>query len=625
MSPARRLALLAPFRPHLAAVATWIISSALTRAAVLLTVIVLAYAPSLGGIFLFDDIPAILQNESIRDLSQWSLILAGADNPTTTGRPLLNLSLAINYAWSQDRPWSYHLVNLLAHAGVAVLLGEIVRRTLTMPRLQFHAAAADRIGLAVASLWAVHPLTTSAVTYIVQRAEVFVGGFYLLTLWAVLQDERTRTASGSMPDVNGIDKPHASRFWPWLALLANWCGMATKEVMATAPILIPLYDRIYLSASWRELWRKRGSLYIGLFSGWLLLAGLMYSSSGRKGTAGIGYGVNSLDYARTQFAVICEYLRLSIWPVGLAVDWGFLTVVQFQDWAPQAFLILILLATAFWLLRYHSAWGYPAIWFFALLAPTSTIIPLVTQTAAEHRMYLPLMGLCVLFVCSLTGLIRCLTSRTRSSWISSGLITLLVFMLAMLSSQRNSDYTSWERIWTVNLRHRPKNPRISAYVAGTYLQQGRAREAYELVDRAIELDPTGKTAGDYTQPNIHILSALYGYRGQAAFELGRPADALPDLERSISIFPLQPFEFLKARVLLVQQEYTATIHECDRIEIRYPDEPLLYSLRGLAYLGLGDRRSAEREARIALNRGFDLDPLFVERLRKGPSAEAPTP
>lgn len=52
----------------------------------------MAYAPSLGGIFLFDDIPAILQNESIRDLTQWSLVLAGADNPTTTGRPLLNLS-----------------------------------------------------------------------------------------------------------------------------------------------------------------------------------------------------------------------------------------------------------------------------------------------------------------------------------------------------------------------------------------------------------------------------------------------------------------------------------------------------------------------------------------------------
>jgi len=191
-----------------------------------------AYAHSFGGVLVFDDEPAIAANPHIRHLWPLTDSLSAPPDTTVSGRPLVSLSLAVNYALAPadarevfaapaDAPasvssalsrnlYGYHLLNLSVHVIAALLLFGVVRRTLGTERMRGKfGAAATPLALAIALLWAVHPLQTAAVTYVVQRAESLMGLFYLLTLYCAIRaapvDDRRaanerRRPSGASPD-----------------------------------------------------------------------------------------------------------------------------------------------------------------------------------------------------------------------------------------------------------------------------------------------------------------------------------------------------------------------------------------------------------------------------------------
>src|SRR5437667_9849284 len=175
----------------------------------------LAYSNSFSGPFIFDDltwIPEIPENPHIRHPG--------------TGRPLVCLTLALNYALSGLEPWSYHAVNLAIHASAALVLFAIVRRTLQGPRLRNRLGAhANGLAGAVAVLWAVHPLQTESVTYIIQRAESLMGLFLLLTLYCVIRGYHSPRRSG----------------WYSTAVICCALGMGSKEGVVFAPVIVLLY------------------------------------------------------------------------------------------------------------------------------------------------------------------------------------------------------------------------------------------------------------------------------------------------------------------------------------------------------------------------------------------------
>ena len=160
-------------------------------------------------------------------------------------------------------------------------------------------AAATPLALAVALLWAVHPLQTESVTYVVQRAESLVGLFYLLTLYGLVRGATAARPLG----------------WYAVAALACLLGMATKEVMVSAPLVALLYDRTFLAGSFREAVRRRYGLYMALAATWPLLEQLIYASWGRGNTAGFDAGVNCWTYLGMQCQAIVHYLRLCAWPL----------------------------------------------------------------------------------------------------------------------------------------------------------------------------------------------------------------------------------------------------------------------------------------------------------------------
>ena len=163
---------------------------------------------------------------------------------TVSGRPVLNLSLAINHALGGTAARGYHAFNLAVHLAAALILFGIARRTFLQSILrERYGAAALPLGLAIAVIWAVHPLQTESVTYVAQRAESLMGLFYLLTLYCFIRHEEVdRNGPSFAPRASAADMParNSPFLWFGLAWLACLFGMATKEVMVSAPLIVLL-------------------------------------------------------------------------------------------------------------------------------------------------------------------------------------------------------------------------------------------------------------------------------------------------------------------------------------------------------------------------------------------------
>ncbi len=230
----------------------------------------LAYGGAIHTPFIFDDRPSIEDNMSIVRL--WPLVgdatARGPLNPPkdlpTSGRPLVNLTLAVNYHFGKLDPLGYHVFNMVVHFLSAILVGLIVRRML---RLEFFAArfagANGLLAFLCALLWAVHPLNSETVVYMTQRTELMVALFYLATIYAALRYWAANTA-------------RQRSAWLAAATLACLAGMASKEMMASAPVIILLLERVFITGSFRKAIRKSWLLYLGLSLGWLLLLALNY-------------------------------------------------------------------------------------------------------------------------------------------------------------------------------------------------------------------------------------------------------------------------------------------------------------------------------------------------------------
>jgi tetratricopeptide (TPR) repeat protein len=536
-----------------------------------------AYSNSLGGPFVFDDLPAIEANVSIRELWRLNQVLAPEidGGVTVAGRPLVNLSLAINHAIGGDAVTGYHAFNGLAHLCSGLLLWALARRTLQLPALAGRwGGVAMPLAWTIAALWLLHPLQTAAVTYIIQRAEVLVSLFYLATLYAFVrsvesvgQDQRSRpTAAG----------------WQILSVVACMAGMACKEVMVTAPLMVLLYDRTFVAGEFREAWTRRRRYYMMLAATWLMLAGLVAGTQGRGGSAGFGIEVSAWEYLLTQCEALVLYLRLMVWPSPLVFDYGIATVSGLVAVWWQALVVVALVAGTVWALARRPLWGFLGAWFFLLLAPSSSVVPIATQTMAEHRVYLALAAPVVLFVLSLHRWLG------RRAWPVLGVLSLV---LGAATLARNADYATAHGLWADTVAKRPRNSRAhhnlglaeltagrleqaerhlrdaialapgsaeSVYNLGVVLsRQGRPAEAIAAYGEAIRLGPDHAgahnnlanllvDAGRFAEAGPHYAEAVRlqprtaGARnsfGKWLVDAGRPAEALAQLEEAIRLQP----------------------------------------------------------------------------------------
>jgi len=485
----------------------------------------LAYQNTFGAPFVLDDKRAIEENPTIRHLASALTPPPGA--LTVSGRPVLNLTLAMNYWVSGGKVWSYHAVNLLIHVLAGLTLFGIVRRTLARTAAQ--PVDSTRCGydtawpaLAVALLWTVHPLQTESVTYIVERAESLMGLFYLLTLYCFIRGaEENESGQPAFAKASAGEKAarRVSFFWFGLSWLACLFGMGTKEVMVSAPLIVLLYDRAFISGSWGEAWRRRRHLYMGLAGTWILLACLVISNGDHAGTAGFNLPAGAGAYWLTQFPAVARYLGLSAWPHPLTFDYGTQWVRSWPTVAPAALLVGSLVAGTAAALWRNSALGFLGAWFFAILAPTS-LVPGAVQTMAERRMYLPLAAVLALAMAAMmAGVGRYPSWRKPCQLLLAG----VALAYAVTTLRRNADYRSDLTLWSDTVAKVPDNARAHNNLATAYSERGSFAEAIAQYEEAVRLDPDSV----YVRLNF----------GDALEHLGRLPEAIAQYQRAVLLKP----------------------------------------------------------------------------------------
>jgi tetratricopeptide (TPR) repeat protein len=454
------------------------------------------YANSFTSPLVLDDRVSILENAQIREWWRPDRVLFPDRELPVAGRPLVNVTLALNYALDGNHVAGYRIANLAIHVLCALALWGVARRTCLLPAVRTRFPDLHEwLPPPAALVWLVHPLNSEVVNYITQRTESLMALCYLLTLYC---------------SIRALDKSRA-RAWSVLAVVCCAAGVACKESMVTAPIMVMLFDRIFVYRNAREMWQRRSPLYAGLLSTWVLLIALI-STGPRIRSAGFSTGVSVWTYLLNQAAMITHYLTLAIWPRDLVVLYGPPLPLTLGDVWLNAALVMILLAMTVAALIRWPAIGLLGAWFFITLAPTSSILPIATEVGAERRMYLPLIALVILLLLAMRAL------WARTSVVVVALV--LAGVLATATVLRNREYASTLTLaqtvldrWPTGVAHQLMGEQL--------LAEGRREEAVAHLRQAVT-----------TAPRAHYTL------GAELLNEGKTAEAIVELKAFVAQEPL---------------------------------------------------------------------------------------
>ncbi len=431
------------------------------------------YANTLHSPFVFDDFQNIRHNVAIRLENFNSLSLRRLLTVShAVHRPVANASFALHYYLHRYDVVGYHVVNILIHITTGLLLYCFVDMTLHLPGAHRREESAAGIAFGTALLWLVHPLQTQSVTYIVQRMTSMAALFYLLALVLYVK--------ARLSQVTQI------RFILWAGcLLATVLAFGSKEIAATLPFFLLLYEW-YFFQDLRRASLRRGGLWAAEILGALGLLAWMYLG-GRPWDA-ILLGYESLDFTLyervlTEWRVIFFYLRLWLWPhpSHLTLEHDFPLSYGILD-PPSTLLALVgivgVLGFAVVRARQHRLLSFGVLWFLGNLAIESSVIGL--EILFEHRLYLPSMLLCWLFVAAVYASIK-------PAWLRAGCLGVVVLVCMVWTYERNQVWRDEVTLWEDCIAKAPHKSRPYVNLFNALQRQGRHEEAAPYYDAALKL------------------------------------------------------------------------------------------------------------------------------------------
>ncbi len=585
----------------------------------------LAYGNSLHVPFVFDDIPWIVENDTIRD-PEFKHLLGG-------NRPILNLSLALNYAVSKLSVAGYHVTNIAIHVSAGIVLFLLTRRLLAAapfrndatilrakgpgetPSVVISDSATTTLSLAIAALWLVHPLQTQSVTYVIQRSESLMGLFYLLSLYCA-----ARGATGG-------------RAWFWFAAatFSCWLAVGTKESAVTIPVVTLILHRAFLTRTWSQLLRHQTPLFIGLMSSWFFF----YRSSPHAlavSTSSVGAGslpFTGSEYFLTQATVIVHYLKQVFWPAPLCIDYQWPVCYDPLRVMAAGLPLLLVLSLSVLAVRRVPRTSALVLIFFILLAPSSSVVP-IADIAVEHRMYLALIPVTAIVVGVSHYLLEYLSRRLGARTLyatGAAFVCAVTATFVCLTHARNTVYAEPFALWSQALEVNPTNSRAYNELGVLLTNSGdthRARECYRravLNSDASSLKPLAvyhfnygaslHTAGDLDEALHHYRRALriqprsirvHVSAGAAELEKGNVPEAIAFYRRALEVRPRYwPAHNNLALALVSQGEFSAAVEHFERAEVggRLPAPTQLRFARAL--LGIADEPAAIGRIRTTAN------------------------
>jgi Tfp pilus assembly protein PilF len=592
--------------------------------AIIAVVAILVYSNTFKIPFQFDDQISILGNSAVKDISNLKAIFQFS--PT---RVFTYLTFACNYYFNELHVFGYHLVNLIIHICASLLVMWFVYLTFATPEVKDAPPAAHKKSIAflAALLFAVHPVQTQAVTYMVQRLASLAALFYLATLCLYIKGRLLQQA--------GAARNFSMSFFSAAAVTAI-IGMFTKETVFTLPFAILLYEFYFFRSTFIYNWK----FLVLVFTFCLLIPLIIFSTGSidfnklramQEGPEGTVY-ISPLEYLLTQFRVLVTYLRLVILPINQNLDYDYPVAQTFFNFQTMTsfFALLALAGAAIWSFSKHRIISFAIFWFFLTLSIESSFIP-IRDVIFEHRLYLPMVGLSLSIVIILYNFLW----RRNSRLFYTFMVIILVFC-AMLTYARNNLWRDEITLWNDAIKKAPNKVRPYNNRGRAYGNRGEYDKAMNDFRRAIDLNPRCAEAyynlglvfalkGDDDTAIKHYDQALKFYPNYAAAYNNRGLvlankkqfdRAIKDYEQALRITSRSPDVYYNRGLAhYYKQHYDLAIADYNQALLLNPRYSNAYHNRAIAHYMKNEYQKALQDIETMQQMGFKIDTKLLNTLR----------
>ncbi|MDB6116834.1 MAG: hypothetical protein JWO08_615, partial [Verrucomicrobiaceae bacterium] len=534
---------------------SWKMYGAVT--ALMAGVCALLYAWTLDFPMVFDDFVYLQTNPLVRDTQSFgymSDLREFATRPAKMGlppdlatnfilRPVAYATFHLNYLLDAFSPRWYRAANIVVHATNGVLMFALVLLLLggakALPR-----RSSFFIALVSSLLFVAHPLATESVTYIVQRFTSLGASFFLATLCLYF----------AVPYLQ-------SRGLRWgfraAAVVSLILGMLTKESTFTAPVVAVMLDWLVVRKPLLKSLKHAVPLLLcmPIIPSLVILAAWAQNGDGVTFAQAVNLtNLNDKPWAHyqyfiTQMTVVVEYLRRLIWPTGLNLDpeWPLYESLLKSPVLQALGVIITMLAAGGWLFKKFRTDVRAAcvlacvLWYFGTIIVSSGLVPL-PDLMAEHRAYLPSIGIFIAIACFLDWFRSWDGARRCGQWLAPLAAATAVVALCCATLQRNEVWRTAVSLWQDTNSKSPGSARVWGNLGAAYTSAERYDEAIPCYKKAIEIEPQYQTA------YLNLASVLNAkHQSKEALEtvnrllaLNKGAERSPDVQcnRGIALIEL---------------------------------------------------------------------------------------
>ena len=435
-------------------------------AAALLAVVV--YAVTLNGTYVYDDVKIVHTDPRVLEPARlWQLWTQPyfAQSVDKLYRPLVSTSFALENHLHGDRPWVFHLVNILLHAAVSAAVALLTIRL-----------AGPAAGWFAGLLFAVHPVHVEAVAGLVGRAESACALAILIGLYLFLRDGPIGRARGIAICVCFL-----------VALLSKEQGVLFPLLLAVA---YPVRFRGKLSPEDRARIKLLAVALCWMLAAYFLLRERVASLSWDRNR--LDWYVNpmirsrGLDRILMPIALLGRYAMLLVFPRHLSIDYGG-WIIGWTTSPRDPYLWLGFAALAAWIIAAAITWKrrhFPMLFCLLALAISygiiGNVVALIGTIFADRLMYLP----SAFFLIAIGIALSKIPARALAP---------IVILLAIFGGVQTFAYA---RLWNdpitlyqATLRNYPKSERAYLLLCNAHQDRAEWAEALAVAHQACAAVP----------------------------------------------------------------------------------------------------------------------------------------
>ena len=580
--------------------------------------ILITYSNTFDVPWHFDDTTNILKNKPLH-LSELSLenikntFFANYNGNGKLYRPIACLSFALNYYLHGENVFGYHVINLVIHFFSAYFLFLFIYRTLSLPSLKYkYQSHAYFIALLSAAFWAVNPVQTQAVTYVVQRMTSMAGLFSIMSMYFYLKAR-----------VSGLKNQKMLYFAG--CFLFGILAIGSKENAVLLPVTLLFYDLVLLEEISKSRLKKY-TFYTLLVMGLCIIISLLIAGAALFSFENLVSGYHNRGFTLTERLlteprVIIFYISLLLYPMpdrlcleqGIPLSTGLFTPISTFF---SIVAIVLILAFAILYTKRKPLISFCIIFFFLNHLVESSVLPL--ELIFEHRNYFPSMFFFVPFVV----LIQMAFSHFSKKPLFQ--IVLSVFVILILVGWGHSAYVRnavWRTHKSLLLDCVIKHPDLSRphHNLGAYYDKNNMlQEAVSEYLTSLELENRNNLAArNWTYYNLGTIyqklyqdkRALYYYnqaqryhphfaptfvgRGLIFMRKGLYEQAINEFQKAIIADPDHGPAYANLGFLfLLKGKTKEAIDHLEMALLKDPNNGKILRHLGVAYNSLGDTRKA---------------------------------